>query len=116
MEVTLALIDKVRLLLGETDLQNSLFSDQEISGLLEDASSLEEALYMAWTLKATKVMFSSDNIASMSVGAESISFASPKDYADYCLAMAKIYKELLPVKFEGSRAFSLEPPTFEGIE
>lgn len=116
MEVTLALIDKVRLLLGETDSHNSLFSNDEIAGLLQDANSLEEALYVAWALKATKIMSSSDRITSMSVGAESFSFSSPKEYADYCFSIANVYKDLLSKRTGSSRAFSLEPPTFEGIE
>lgn len=116
MQPTSEIITKVRLLLGETNLNSTLFTDEELQTIIADASSVEEALYVAWTLKATKVMASSDNISSMSVGAESVSFESPKAYAEYCLSMANLYKEMMEMKTNTSIALSLEPPVLEGIE
>lgn len=114
MEASQEIISKIKLLLGEP-YSGGLFAEEELASIVEEASSLEEALYIGWTLKATKVMALGDGVASVSIGAESISFTSPSEYSNYCLTMAKVYQELLPKKTGGSRALSLEPPIIEGI-
>jgi hypothetical protein len=77
---------------------DTLFSDAELDMLLQLSSSVDQAAASGWKLKAQRQMNPSAVVRAQ-FGSESFTFVSPKDLADFALAMAQ--------RFAGNRAYAL---------
>ena len=93
-----------------------IFTDDELDLILQAVNNIYEGAYIGWIQKAGKLVSQFDRIQTLSIGAETISFSSPGDIIAYCMNIANNYRQLAKDYGEGSKAFGLETPTFEGIE
>ena len=103
MTPTPALRTQLRLLIDESippegSDSDTLFTDGEIDVLLETSRTIEQAAAAGWRLKAQRQM-NPNAVVQARFGAESFTFVSPKDLADFALDMAS--------KFSGGRAYIL---------
>lgn len=95
MEITEALRKRLRRMIGDripeggTD-EDAAFSDDELDEILEESSNIYEAASVLWTLKAGMLQ---GDIESYAAGNERYDLTSLKDKLDFCLSMAKKYKE-----------------------
>lgn len=95
MEVTNELITRLRkmvndMVLGAEGAAEPLFSDAELTMMLEDAESIYQAAAEAWTIKAALLQ---GDIESYSVGDEKYELTSLKDRLDNALKMATKYEQ-----------------------
>lgn len=74
---------------GGTD-NDATFSDDELNEILEESSNIYQAASELWTLKAGMLQ---GDIESYSAGNERYDLTSLKDRLEFCLSMAKKYKE-----------------------
>ncbi|HOV80763.1 MAG TPA: hypothetical protein PK728_11780 [Bacillota bacterium] len=89
------------------------FTDTQIDALLTAASDINEAAANGWTRKAARAMSERGGLEESQAGNEKLKFVSIKDYRDHCLAMAKMYRDMVPGK--GSRLLAFDAPDVLGI-
>lgn len=71
------------------------YSDAEIQGFLQAASSIEEAAYYVWIEKAGLYLEGKAIVVETSIGSEKLKFASSIDRHKYAVAMADFYESLI---------------------
>ena len=88
------------------------FTDAELNILLETATHINAAAAAGWNLKAARAMSERGGLEASQAGDEKHTFVSIGEYRDHCLAMAKMYSDM--VTGTGSRALGYDlPPVFE---
>ena len=88
------------------------FADTELDILLQTATHINAAAATGWQLKAARAMSERGGLESSQAGDEKHKFVSIGEYRDHCLAMAKMYSDM--VTGTGSRALGYSlPPVFE---
>lgn len=98
---------------GGTD-KETHFSDDFLTQVLTESSSLEEAAAKLWELKAAKAFSERGGIEETRAGDESIKYVSLAEYRDHCERMADHYWKKAG-KY-GSKLFSIEPPEVGGLK
>lgn len=109
-----ALIDE-KIPAGGTD-EATRFENWEIDDLLTAAGSLDESAWHGWEQKADRVFSDRGGIVSSTAGDETLKFASPKELAEHCTAMAEKYKAKVAAAkgTGGSRVFAVNYPDVLG--
>lgn len=92
---------------GGTD-KETRFSDDFLTQVLTESSSLEEAAAKLWELKAAKAFSERGGIEETRAGDESIKYVSLAEYRDHCYQMADHYKRM--TKGYGTKLFSIDLP------
>ncbi|RIJ63610.1 hypothetical protein [Rummeliibacillus sp. POC4] len=92
MLVTQAIIKKVRRHLNEPD--ETRFTDDDITDLLDDYPSINKAISVGWTMKAGKLQQEMGNIEEYSTGNERYKYQSLTNLLNAALKMADKYEEL----------------------
>ncbi len=96
---------------GGTD-TDTRFTDAQIDVLLTATSHIYEAAANGWARKAARAMSERGGLEESQAGNERLKFVSLKDYRDHCLAMAKMYRDMVPGK--GSRLLAFDAPDVLG--
>lgn len=91
---------------------NTRFSNTQIEALLTAASDINEAAANGWIKKAVRAMSERGGLQETQAGDEKHKFIDLEKYRDHCLAMAKMFKDLLAGK--GSRILAFDPPDVLG--
>lgn len=103
------LIDE-RIPMGRTP-ADTRFADAELDILLQTAGHINEAAAAGWKLKAARAMSERGGLEESQVGDEKHKFVALGEYRDHCLAMARMYTDM--VYRTGSRALGYDlPPVF----
>lgn len=90
------------------------FTDSELDILLQTAMHINAAASTCWSIKATRAMSERGGLEASQAGDEKHTFVSIGEYRDHCLAMAKMYADM--VAGIGSRAFGYSLPPVPGVE
>lgn len=98
---------------GGTD-KDTRFTDDFLTQVLTEASSLEEAAAVLWEIKAARAFSERGGIEETRAGDESIKYVSLSEYRDHCERMADHYWKKAG-KY-GSKLFSIEPPEVGGLK
>jgi len=119
MIVTDAIVTLLRTMIDEvipeggTD-KDTRFTNDFLTQVLTEASSLEEAAALLWEMKAARAFSERGGIEETKAGDESIKYVSLAEYRDHCERMADHYWKKAG-KY-GSKLFSIEPPEVGGLK
>lgn len=113
MNITDELRRKLRQLLDETipkdgTEEDTRFLGVEIDELLQESKHIYEAAAAGWKIKAARAMSERGGLEESQAGDEKYKFVSLKEYRDHCLAMSRMYAEMVPGS--GSKAFKMDAP------
>ena len=92
MAVDAALIKKMRRYLDESD--DSKFTDDDLTEILNDYPSFNKAVSVGWTLKAGKIQKELGMIDEYSTGNESYKYTNLTTAINAALSMSKQYESL----------------------
>ncbi|MBT9177461.1 MAG: hypothetical protein DDT20_01794 [Firmicutes bacterium] len=106
------LIDERIPLLGTA--AQTRFADAELDILLRTSAHINAAAATGWNLKASRAMSERGGLEKSSAGDEKHEFVSLEAYRDHCLAMAKVYADM--VAGIGSRALEYSLPHVPGVK
>ncbi|NPV44809.1 MAG: hypothetical protein HPY70_12680 [Firmicutes bacterium] len=98
---------------GGTD-KDTRFTNDFLTQVLTEASSLEEAAAILWEIKAARAFSERGGIEETRAGDESIKYVSLAEYRDHCEKMANHYRQ--KTSGYGSRLFGLEAPEVGGLK
>lgn len=88
------------------------FTNTQIDKLIQSASCIEEAAAEGWKRKALRAMSERGGLQESQAGDEKHKFIDLEKYRDHCLAMTKMFADMVPGR--GSRMFNLDPPDVLG--
>lgn len=94
MEVTEKLINQIRRLLVDTDEDEQLFTDEELIEICENCESKNQALYIAYIQKASKLISPENCIKSIEAGREKITRLDATSLSELAYKQAEIYRNL----------------------
>lgn len=96
---------------GGTD-SDTRFTNEQIDKLLQNADYIEEAAAAGWKRKALRAMSERGGLQESQAGDERHKFIDLEKYRDHCLAMAKMFSDMVPG--HGSRLLAFDAPDVLG--
>lgn len=99
-------IEKIRRSLGDAEVDNQLFTDEEIEEVLKENDSDNFSLYVLYLQKAGRLITNESFIKSIKAGNEELSRLNASELQAMALEQAKKYKELYDMErslYETSR-------------